>query len=136
MQPFRHLLKPKTPFQWTPELSSIFQESKAVMIKEMKDGVRLFQPSRPTCLVTDWSTSGIGFCLMQKYCACPARTPICCKDGWKLCLVGSRFTHAAEVRYSPIEGECLAVAYALHQTRYNIQGCSDLTVATDHKPLL
>ena len=136
MKPFRHLLKPKTPFAWTPELSALFKESKKVITEEMRDGVRLFQLSRPTCLVTDWSTSGIGFCLMQKYCNCPTRTPICCKEGWKLCLVGSRFTHAAETRYSPVEGECLAVVYALHQTRYYIQGCSDLTVATDHKPLI
>ena len=136
MKPFRHLLKPSTPFEWTLQLSSIFKESKEVMIQEMKDGVRLFQPSRPTCLLTDWSTSGIGFCLMQKYCQCTSRTPICCRDGWKLCLVGSRFTHGPETRYAPIEGEALAVAYALHQTRYYVEGCSDLTVATDHKPLV
>ena len=136
MQPFRHLLKPKIPFKWTAELSSIFKESKDVIINEMKNGVRLFQPSRPTCLVTDWSTSGIGFCLLQKYCQCTLKTPICCNGGWKLCLIGSRFTHGPETRYAPIEGEALAVAYALHQTRYYIEGCADLTVATDHKPLL
>ena len=28
------------------------------------------------------------------------------------------------------------MVYALHQTRYYIQGCTDLTIATDHKPLL
>merc|ERR1712237_165407 len=103
---------------------------------EIKEGVRLFQASRPTCLISDWSTTDVGFLLMQKYCECPGRTPICCKSGWKLCLVGSRFTHDAETRYAPVEGEALAVVYALHQTRYYIQGCSDLTVATDHKPLL
>ena len=136
MQPFRHLLKPKAQFKWTPELDSVFRESKEVITQEMKDGVRLFQPSRPTCLVTDWSTTGIGFCLLQKYCSCTTRTPICCEGGWKLCLVGSRFTHGPETRYAPVEGEALAVVYALHQTRYYIQGCADLTVATDHKPLV
>ena len=136
MKPFRHLLKPKVKFEWTTELDEIFEESKQVIIQEMKDGVRLFEPSRPTCLITDWSTSGIGFLLMQKYCECTARTPICCKDGWKLCLVGSRFTHNAETRYAPIEGEALAVVYGLQQTRYYIQGCTDLIVATDHKPLV
>ena len=136
MQPFRHLLKPKTPFKWTKELSQIFQESKDVIIHEMKEGVRLFQPSRPTCLSTDWSTSGVGFCLLQKYCQCAELVPTCCSTGWKLCLVGSRFTHGPETRYAPIEGEALAVVYALHQTRYYIQGCDNLIVATDHKPLL
>ena len=136
MRPFRHLLKPSTKFQWTEELDSLFKNSKQAIIAQIKNGVRLFQPSRPTCLITDWSTAGIGFLLMQKYCNCPKRTPLCCKEGWKLCLAGSRFTHAAETRYAPIEGELLAVVYALHQTRYYIQGCSDLVVATDHKPLV
>ena len=73
---------------------------------------------------------------MQKYCQCASKTPTFCNDGWKLCLVGSRFTHPAESRYAPIEGEALAVVYALHQTRYYVLGCKDLIVATDHKPLL
>ena len=38
--------------------------------------------------------------------------------GWKLCLGWSRFTLDAEVRYALIEGEALAVTYALQQTRY------------------
>jgi hypothetical protein len=136
MSPFRHLLKPSTTFSWTPELEMLFQQSKEVIIEEMKKGVRLFDPNRQTCLSTDWSVSGIGFCLLQKYCTCPESTPACCRDGWKLCLVGSRFATPAETRYSPIEGEALAVAYSLHQTRYYVLGCKDLIVATDHKPLL
>ena len=86
-------------------------------------------------LSTDWSNEGIGFLLRQKYCSCPT-SPSCCPDGWKLCLVGSRFTTPAESRYAPIEGEALAVAYALHQTRYYVLGCSNLMVTTDHKPLV
>ena len=35
-----------------------------------------------------------------------------------------------------IEGEALAVADALHQCRYFVLGCKDLTVVMDHKPLL
>ena len=136
MKPFRALLKPSTVFQWTDELDRLFHESKEIIIKEMKEGVRLFDPTRPTCLATDWSVDGIGFFLMQKYCQCLKKTPACCQNGWKLCLVGSRFTHPAESRYAPIEGETLAVVYALHQTRYYVLGCKDLIIATDHKPLL
>ncbi|KAK6182642.1 hypothetical protein SNE40_010282 [Patella caerulea] len=73
---------------------------------------------------------------MQKYCTCASRTPACCPNGWKLCLVGSRFTHPVESRYAAIEGEALAVVYALHQTRYYVLGCKDLIIATDRKPLL
>jgi len=56
--------------------------------------------------------------------------------GWKITLVGSRFTHAAESRYAPVEGEALAVADALDKARYFVLGCQDLIVAVDHKPLL
>ena len=136
MKPFRHLLKPSTKFTWTDELDTLFERSKQVIVSEMKEGVRLFDPNRTTCLSTDWSVDGVGFCLRQKYCPCPSKTPACCPDGWKLCLVGSRFTTPTESRYAPIEGEALAVAYALHQTRYYVLGCSDLLLATDHKPLL
>ena len=136
MKPFRELLKPSSKFEWTDELEKAFVESKNTIIEEMKEGVRLFEPSRPTCLATDWSNGGIGFLLKQKYCNCEKITPSCCKKGWHLCLVGSRFTTPAESRYAPIEGEALGVAYALHQTRYYILGCPQLIVATDHKPLV
>ncbi len=33
-------------------------------------------------------------------------------------MVGSRFTHSAESRYAPIEGEALAVADALEKARH------------------
>ena len=51
-------------------------------------------------------------------------------------MVGSRFTHAAESRYAPIEGEALAVADALDKARHFVLGCKNLTIAVDHQPLL
>ena len=39
-------------------------------------------------------------------------------------------------RYVPIDGEALAVAWGLEQTRYFTQVCDDLSVVTDHKPLV
>ena len=41
-----------------------------------------------------------------------------------------------EQRYAAIEGEALAVAWGLEQTRYFTQGCDNLVVVTDHKPLV
>lgn len=134
--PFRELLKPGVPFIWTDELNKLFERSKSVIITEIEDGVRIFEKSRPTCLATDWSKSGIGHWLSQKHCKCPSNVPFCCKSGWKITLVGSRFTRGAESRYAPIEGEALAVVAGLDKTRYYVLGCTDLTVAVDHKPLL
>ena len=73
----------------------------------------------------------------QKHCRCSPIRPFCCNDGWKITLVGSRFTHAAEFRYAPIEREALAVADAFfYKARYFVLGCENLIVAVDHKPLL
>ena len=41
-----------------------------------------------------------------------------------------------ENRYAAIEGEALAVAWGLDQTKYFTQGSPNLVVATDHKPLV
>ena len=136
MEPFRKFLKPNTPFEWNEQLESIFSESKRVIAKEIEKGIRIYDKTLPTCLTTDWSKTGIGFWLFQKHCRCPGRKPFCCKDGWQITLVGSRFTHDAESRYAPVEGEALAVADALDKARFFVSGCHDLIIATDHKPLL
>ncbi|CAG2197273.1 unnamed protein product [Mytilus edulis] len=94
-----------------------------------------FDPARMTCLATDWSVDGIDSFDAEVLLQSSSKTPTCCNARWKLCLVG-RDSHPAESRYAPIEGEALAVVYALHQTRYYVLGCKDLLVATDHKPLL
>ena len=43
-------------------------------------------------------------------------------------MIGSSFTSPAESNYAPIEGECLAVAYALKKTRYYTQVCEKLLI--------
>ena len=53
-----------------------------------------------------------------------------------LVLCNSRYTSPAESRYSPVEGECLAVAWSLKKAKYFVLGCENLVVAVDHKPLL
>ena len=123
MQPFREALKPGTPFIWNDELDNLFNESKSVIVNEIEEGVRIFDKSKPTCMATDWSKTGIGFWLFQKHCRCTATGPFCCPRGWKTTLVGSRFTHAAEARYAPVEGEALAVVDALDKARFFTLGC-------------
>ena len=51
-------------------------------------------------------------------------------------MAGSRFLQPAESRYCPIEGECLAAAWALESTRYFTWGCDKLLLITDHQPLV
>ena len=55
---------------------------------------------------------------------------------WKTTLVVSRFTYAAEKRYTPVESEIVAVAEALDNTWFFIHGCiNDLVVGIDRKLL-
>ena len=136
MQPFRALLKPGTPFTWDETLECLFQESKHQIVQEIERGVRIFDKNLPTCLATDWSKCGIGFWLFQKHCSCPSIELLCCSEGWKIVLVGSRFTSGAESRYAPVEGEALAAADALDKARFFVLGCKNLILAVDHKPLL
>ena len=135
MAPFKPLLSPKSKFTWTIELEAAFQSSKTLIINAIKRGVEIFDLTKLTCLRPDWSKTGIGFYLCQKHCNCTSITPDCCKEGWKITLAGSRFLKPAETRYAPVEGEALAIAYALRQTKFFTLGCDNLVVVTDHEPL-
>ena len=81
MEPFKPLLSPKTPFVWTEELDHAFQQSKEELIRAIEEGVQIFDPKRLTCLCPDWSTTGIGYWLRQKYCDCSSEAPDCCETG-------------------------------------------------------
>ena len=136
MAPFRDLIKPNKNFYWDDKLDKIFNESKNKIVNLVVEGVQSFEISRRTCLQTDWSEDGLGYVLLQKHCECTLESPVCCSDGWKLIFAGSRFTKPAESGYAPIEGEALALAWALEHSRMFTMGCPDLLVAVDHKPLL
>ena len=78
MLPFRELLKPGTYFASNEELQELFEESKRIIANETQEGVTIFDPTKPTCLDTDWLKTGIGFRLLQKHCSCPEVKPFCC----------------------------------------------------------
>ena len=127
--PFRPFLSPKVKFKWD-------EKGKMDIIDTIKNGVHIFDPNLRTCVRTDWSKEGMGYYLSQKLCRCDLLGPDCCEEGWRICLAGSQFNYDAESTYAPIEGEVLAVAWALEQSKFFMQGCDKLVVATDHKPLV
>ena len=135
LQPFRQFLSPAVKFFWNDELQQAFDTSKEEIVRAIKRGVEIYDLKRKTCLRSDWSKQGIGFYLSQKHCSCDSDLPNCCEDGWRITLCGSRFLKKSEERYAPIEGEALAVAWSLEQTKYFTMGCDDLIVVVDHKPL-
>ena len=135
MEKFRPFLSPRCPFEWTPQLDDAFKFSKQSIVNAIEEGVEIFDHERPTCLYTDWSKKGVGYFLLQKHCQCNSSRPSCCIDGWRITLAGSRFLSDTEKRYAPIEGEALAIAWSLEQTKFFTMGCHHLIIATDHKPL-
>ena len=136
MEPFRKFLSPKVRFYWDDELDNIFEISKKAIVEAIQEGVEIFDPERRTAISTDYSTTGLGYFMYQKYCDCQSTVTTCCPTGWRVTLAGSRFLHQAEERYWPTEGEMLAVAWALHDTRFFTIGCRDLHIQTDHRALV
>ena len=60
MAPFKPLLSLKVSFKWDSDLEEAFQRSKVAIISEIQ-GVKIFDPSKRTCLNPDWSKTGVGY---------------------------------------------------------------------------
>ena len=136
MAPFKPFLSPRCKFSWSSELENAFRRSKHAIIEAIREGVEIYHMQKRTCLRPDWSRRGIGYFILQQHCRCSSSIPACCPGGLRITVAGSRFLSFAEQRYAAIEGEALAVAWGLEQTRYFTQGCDNLVVVTDHKPLV
>ena len=78
MSPFKPFLSPKCPFKWSPEMDDTFKQSKEAIIKAIRCGVEIFDPTLRTCLKPDWSKVGIGYWLLQQHCDCSSGLPGCC----------------------------------------------------------
>ena len=89
MLSFREPLKKGSTFCWSHELQDAFEKVKEKIVDLVKEGVKSFQINRVTVVNTDWSKIGVGFTLLQKHCSCYGVDLNCCREGWKLCLVGS-----------------------------------------------
>ena len=139
MEPFRALLKnPQTKHvYWDKQLKRRYEEVKSQISKLVARGLQYYDKDKPTAMLTDWSRTGVGFVVLQQHCSCSSGDkPFCCPNGWKLALCGSRFLTPAEQRYAVVEGEALAVVWALKKAKLFLLGCPNLEIVTDHRPLV
>ena len=108
--PFGELLKDTNTWDWTEEMDKMFREVRTILADRVEEGIRLFDPAKPTALLSDWCKHGVEHILLQQHCRCSPRPDglpdtLCCPEGWRVCMVGSRFTHTAEANYSPTRKE-------------------------------
>ena len=111
MEPFRKFLSPRVKFQWDDEMDEVFERSKRAIVEAIVEGVAIFDPERRTAISTDYSTTGLGYFMYQKYCDCVSTVTTCCPTGWRVTLAGSRFLHQAERNYWPTEGETVSYTH-------------------------
>ena len=88
--------------------------------------MRHFDPTLPTFISVDAHNSGLSAILQQGNSLEEAK-PI---------LLASRATTAVEARYPQLDLEALAIDFALRRFRYYLIGGPQVTVITDHKPLI
>lgn len=117
----RKLLCKGVNFIWSEECEKEFIAIKN-MLKETPK-LKSFDPIKRTVLITDASMKGLGGVLQQK-------------DGDKenVILFLSRSLRGAELRYSVIEREALAVHWAVKKLKNLLWGVK-FEIRTDHKPL-
>ena len=109
---------------WTDDSVEAFLALKEVLSKEPV--LQLYDPELPIILRTDASNTGIGAVLFQQNMFDPSRiSPV---------IYASRTLRPAEMNYSTIEKEGLALYWALQKFQLYLYG-RPFTLQMDHKPL-
>ena len=65
--PFRGLLKKDAKWNWTEELDNLFLRSRIQLADKIEEGMKSFEASSPTALISDFCKNGVGFVLLQKH---------------------------------------------------------------------
>ena len=79
---------------------------------------------------------GWGFILCRNTASVLVYQTQTAESGIVIIFAGSKTENAAQRRYCPIEGECLAAAYGVERCRMYALRCPDLILAVNHKPLI
>ena len=83
----RELLRDNIPGFWSREMDDFFYKTKNEVAEKVEEGIKLFNPTLTTALLTDWCKHGVGFVMMQKHCQRPTKEDgtvdtLCCNTGW------------------------------------------------------
>ncbi|XP_076638854.1 uncharacterized protein LOC143350715 [Colletes latitarsis] len=121
-KPLTKLLKKDVPFYWTPEVQSSFEILRDAICAEPL--LQFPDFSRPFLVTTDASDFAVGGILSQGTVG--TDLPV---------AYASRTLNEAEINYSTIEKELLAVLFGVEHFRPYLYG-RQFTLVTDHRPLV
>ena len=121
----RQLTKKNVRFKWSNKCQKEFERLKELLCEDAM--LAYFETDSPTYLLVDAHRTGISAILAQGSSPDTARMVTC----------ASRATTAVERYYPQLDLEALAIDFALRRFRHYIVGDpKDVTVVTDHKPLI
>lgn len=118
-EPLRKLTHLSSEFNWSTETSTAFNKLKQMVTETPV--LRYFDSEKPVVIQTDASSFGLGCAMLQD------RGPV----GF-----GARALNSTQQNYAQIEKEMLAIVFACKRFDQFICGKTDVTVETDHKPLI
>ena len=120
-EPLRALMRPETPWIWSPECQSRFEEIKRLIASPPV--LAHFDASADTFVTADASGHAVGACLSQR------------KNGVERPVAfASRVLSPAERKYSASEREALAALWACEKWHFYLYG-RPFTLVTDHQAL-
>ena len=123
--PLRLLTRKNVTFNWTNDCQKAFQSMKEALSQDTT--MAYFDPTRVTKLIVDGSKYGLSSILTQL----EPQT-----QQYKEIRYYSRATTDTESRYSQIEIESAALAFAMQRNHIYLHGLQNFIASTDHKPLL
>ena len=117
VEPFSEVRKKNTEFVWSPKLEAAFCKLKNALME--KPVVKVFDPKKETTLTTDASGKAVSAILSQ--------------DNHPFMYLSRKLTKA-EMNYSNIEKEALAIVWSTQRARQFLLGHKFL-LKSDHRPL-
>lgn len=115
----RKLLKVNLPWEWNESLEAEFQNLKKIICQAPV--LKYFDPTKPVKLSVDSSSNALGAVILQ--------------EGLPVAYASSTLSEC-QTRWAQIEKEMLAIWFACQKFNSYLYGQDDITVETDHKPLV
>lgn len=123
LEPLNSLLKENSHFVWLQPQRKAFAEIKQLLLQA--PALAHYDHTKQIIIQADASSYGLGSALVQQNT----------KGAREIVAYASRTLTPGEQKYSQIEKEALALAYATEHYKEYITGI-DVILETDHKPLI